>query len=125
MNPFAKLAAIVGAILFGGFFAVVFWKLLAGEISLTYLLDGDVRDPDDPNEFYTQPSPGRAQTLLVTLTVAGYYLLQVIHNPKELPAVSPWMVGALGGSHAIYLGEKLQALLPGRLGDFFKIGERQ
>jgi hypothetical protein len=120
VNPFVKLSAIVGAILFGGFFIVVLWKLFSGGISLGYLLDGDVRDPKDPSGFSTQPSTGRAQALLVTIAVAGYYVLQVIHNPKQLPAVSPWMVGALGGSHALYLGEKLQALLPGRLGDFFK-----
>ncbi len=120
MNPFVKLAAVVGVILFGGFFCIVLWKLLRGEISLSYLLDGDVRDPGSASGFSTSPSAGRTQSLLVTLFVAGYYLLQVIHNPKQMPAVSPWMVVALGGSHALYLGEKVQAMLPGRMGDFFK-----
>ena len=108
------------AILFGGLFCVVLWKLLTGGISLSYLLDGDVRDPESPTGFSTTPSAGRTQALMVTLFVAGYYLLQVIHNPKELAPVSPLMVGALAGSHALYLGEKVQAMLPGGIGDFFK-----
>jgi hypothetical protein len=120
MNSLAKFASWEGAILFGGLVCVVSWKLLSGDIGLSYLLDGDFRDPGSPTGFSTGASAGRTQALMVTLFVAGYYLLQVIQNPKELPSVSPWMVGALGGSHALYLGEKVQAMLPGRLGDFFK-----
>jgi len=67
-----------------------------GAISLSYLLDGDFRDPDSPTGFSTTASPGRTQALMVTLLVAGYYLLQVIHNPKELPPLSLWLVGVLG-----------------------------
>jgi len=120
MSSLVKVAATMGVVLFCGFFAIVAWKIMTGEISLSYLLDGDVRDPNHPSGFSTQASTGRAQSLLVTIVVAGYYLLQVIHDPRQLPALSPWMVGALGGSQAIYLGEKLQALLPGVWGDFFK-----
>jgi hypothetical protein len=120
MNSLVKLAATMAVVLFAGFFAIVAWKVITGEISLAYLLDGDVRDPNHPSGFSTQASAGRAQTLLVTIVVAGYYLLQVIHNPRQLPALSPWMVGGLGGSQAIYLGEKLRALLPEVWGDFFK-----
>jgi hypothetical protein len=114
MRFLMTLAYWEGAILFGGLFGVVLWKLLTGGISLSYLLDGDVRDPASPTGFSTQPSPGRIQALMVTLFVAGYYLLQVIHNPKEFPALSPWVVGVLGGSHALYLTEKVQTLLSGR-----------
>jgi hypothetical protein len=46
--------------------------------------------------------------------VAGYYLLQVIHNPKELPEMPALMVAALGGSHALYLGGKARAMLKSR-----------
>lgn len=120
MHSLVKAAAIAGFVLFGGFFCVVTWKLLTGEISLSYLLDGDVRDSSSSTGFTTDASAGRTQTLLVTISVAGYYLLQVIHNPKQLPSISPWMVGVLGGSQALYLGEKVQAMLPGRMGDFFK-----
>jgi hypothetical protein len=120
MDPLAKLGTVAGVALFAGFFCVVLWKIATGCISMSYLLDGDVRDPGSASGFSTSPSAGRTQSLLVTLFVAGYYLLQVIHNPKQMPAVSPWMVVALGGSHALYLGEKVQAMLPGRMGDFFK-----
>jgi hypothetical protein len=114
MRFLMTLAYWEGAILFGGLFCVVLWKLLTGGISLSYLLDGDVRDSDSPTGFSTNASAGRTQALMVTLFVAGYYLLQVIHNPKELPPLSPWLVGVLGGSHALYLMEKAQTLLSGR-----------
>ena len=120
MNLLVKFASWEGAILFGGLLCVVLWKLVTGGISLSYLLDGDVRDPDSSTGFSTSASAGRTQALMVTLFVAGYYLLQIIHNPKALPPVSMWMVGVLGGSHALYLGEKVQAMLPGRMGNFFK-----
>ena len=120
MNSLVKFASWEGAILFGGLFCVVSWRLLTGSISLSYLLDGDVRNPESSTEFSTNASAGRTQALMVTLVVAGYYLLQVFHNPKELPPVSPWLVGVLGGSHALYLGEKVRAMFPGRVGNFFK-----
>jgi hypothetical protein len=110
MNPLVKLASWAGAALFGGFFGVVLWKLLSGSISLSYLLDGDVRDDSSPTGFSSQASAGRTQALMVTLAVAGYYLLQVIHNPKQLPLLSPWMVAAVGGSHALFLGGKAVAI---------------
>jgi hypothetical protein len=41
-----------------------------------------------------------------------YYLLQVINNrdSKSLPDIPATLVGILGGSHAIYLGGKVQSL---------------
>jgi len=114
------LAYWEGAILFGGLFCVVLWKLMTGGISLNYLLDGDVRDPGSPTGFSTNVSPGRIQALIVTLFVAGYYLLQVIHNPKEFPKMPDALLGALAGSHVLYLGGKAQAMLPGRMRDLFK-----
>jgi hypothetical protein len=120
MRFLVTLAYWEGVILFGGLFCVVLWKLLTGGISLSYLLDGDVRDPDSPTGFSTTASPGRIQAVTVTLFVAGYYLLQVIHNPKELPKPPNAMVGALAGSYVLYLGGKAQAMLPGRVRDLFK-----
>ncbi len=114
MRFLMTLAYWEGAILFGGLLCVVLWKLLTGGISLSYLLDGDVRDPDSPTGFSTTPSAGRILALMVTLFVAGYYLLQVIHNPKELPEMPALMVAALGGSHALYLGGKARAMLKSR-----------
>jgi hypothetical protein len=114
MRSIATFAYWEVVILFGGLFGIVLGKLLTGSISLGYLLDGDVRDPKSDTGFSTEASTGRTQALMVTLAVAGYYLLQVIHNPRELPQVSGWMVAALGGSHTWFLGEKASALLKGR-----------
>jgi len=48
------------------------FEVANGQIPLSYLLDGDVRDPNSANGFCSQASTGRAQTLVVTLIVAGY-----------------------------------------------------
>jgi hypothetical protein len=114
MHFLMTLAYWEGAILFGGLFCVVLWKVMTGSISLNYLLDGDVRDPGSPTGFSTIASPGRVQALIVTLVVAGYYLLQVIHAPKSLPPLPPWVVGVMGGSHGLYLTEKVQTLRSSR-----------
>ncbi|HEY6767638.1 MAG TPA: hypothetical protein VI386_23025 [Candidatus Sulfotelmatobacter sp.] len=115
MNSLFKLASVEGAILLGSFCCIVLWKLLTGSIDLSYLLDGDVRDTNSPDGsgISTSPSPGRAQTLVVTLAVAFWYLLQVIHNPKEFPKLSWLTAGTLAGSHALYLGGKARALIFG------------
>jgi hypothetical protein len=120
MRFLMTLAYWEGVILFGGLFGVVLWKLLTGGISLSYLLDGDVQDPDSPTGFSTTASPGRIQAIMVTLFVAGYYVLQVIHNPREFPKLPNAMVGTLAGSHVLYLGGKAQAMLSGRMRDLFR-----
>ena len=114
---FARWEAVV---LLGGFLGIVLWKMLTGDISLSYLLDGDIPDPSTPGGFTSDASAGRTQLLVVTMIVAGYYLLQVIENPRQFPQVPTEMVAALGGSHALYLGGKARALLLGRLKDLFK-----
>ncbi|HUD67387.1 MAG TPA: hypothetical protein VMQ17_22575 [Candidatus Sulfotelmatobacter sp.] len=114
MPLFVKFAYWETVLLFGGFLGVVLGKLLTGSIPLSYLLDGHVRDPNSANGFSSQASTGRAQTLVVTLFVAGYYLLQVIRNPTELPRLPVPMVMALGGSHAFYLAGKARDLFEGR-----------
>jgi len=96
----------------GGFFGLILWRLFTGEISLDWLLYGDRRDRSKPgySAFF---SPGRTQLLMVTILTAGYYLLQVIHDPTTFPKIPvAWMV-ALGSSHAIYLGGKAQSVLLG------------
>lgn len=122
MRFLAKLAALEGVILLGGFFAVVFWKLFAGTISLNGLLEGDVRDQNssDGSGFTSSPSAGRSQTLLVTLYVALWYLLQVMHDPRGFPKLPDAMIAALAGSQAVYLGGKAQGLFLGRLRDLFR-----
>lgn len=122
MNSLAKLASSGAVLLFGGFFAVVFWKLFTGGIPLNGLLDADVRDQNsaDGSGFSSSPSAGRSQTLVVTLYVASWYLLQVIHNPKEFPKPPGPMVGALAGSQALYLGAKAKAVFLGGLREWLK-----
>jgi hypothetical protein len=120
MSSLMKVAAALAMVLFGGFFGIVAWKMTTGEINLSYLLDGDVSDPENPKEFSTQPSPGRTQALIVTVIVAGYYLVQVIHNPRVFPRLPNAMVGTLAGSHVFYLAGKAQAMLSGRIRDLFK-----
>ena len=114
------LAKWEGIILIGGFVCVVVWKLATGEISLDYLLYGDAkanRGADEQTFF----SSGRAQMLLATVTIAGYYLLQVIQDPTRFPAVPNELIAALGTSHAIYLGGKAQSLYLGRLRDLVSL----
>ncbi len=114
MPLFVTFAYWEAVLLFGGFLGVVLWKLLTGSIPLNYLLDGDVRNPDSENGFSSQASTGRTQSLVVTMFVAGYYLVQVVRNPAELPQLPVPMVVALGGSQALYLAGKARDLLKGR-----------
>jgi len=120
----ATLAKWEGMILLGGFISVVVGKLATGEISLEYLLYGDARMRQGA-ERTTFFSPGRAQMLMLTVTVAGYYLLQVIQDPTHFPAVPSELVAALGTSHAIYLGGKAQSLYLGRLRDLVSLLNRR
>ena len=122
MKSLVTLASSSAVVLFGGLFAVVFWKLFTGSISLDGMLEGDVRDQNgsDGSGFSSSPSVGRSQMLLVTLFVAMWYLLQVIHNPREFPKLPDAMVGALAGSQAMYLGGKAKSMLVGQLRDWLK-----
>ena len=106
MSP-ARLASWEGFILLCGIFGIIFWRMFTGAISLKYLLYGDQADPRNP----TFISPARTQLLLFTIYVAGYYLLQVIHDPTALPQVPDALLVALAGSQAVYLGGKAQSLL--------------
>jgi hypothetical protein len=109
-----------GLILIGGFFGIVFWKLMTGGIVLDQLLEGDIRDPNSADGYASYTSAGRVQSLLITLFAALSYLLQVIHNPRVFPTLPNGLIGALAGSQALYLGGKAQAMLLGRLRDFLK-----
>jgi uncharacterized YccA/Bax inhibitor family protein len=120
MRSFVTVAYWEGAVLVGGLFGIVLWKLFTGDIPLKGLLDGDVREPKSGNGFSSQASAGRAQSLTVTLFVALWYLLQIIHNPREFPRLSDTLMGALAGSQALYLGGKAQAMFLGRLRNLLK-----
>lgn len=116
MPSLSTLANWEGLILIVGLFGVVFWKLCTGEIALDQLFEGDSGEDDDQTSYV---SAGRVQMFVVTISAAGYYLLQVIQNPTQFPAVPSGLVAALAGSHAIYLGGKAQDMLSGRLRNFF------
>ena len=94
-------------ILLGGLMVVVVLKVFAGGIAMSGLLT--VKGGQDDASF----SPGRVQMLMATLLTAMYYLLLVMNNPSidRLPDVPTGLVAVLGGSHAIYLGGKVQDFL--------------
>lgn len=118
MSP-SRLAYWEGLTFLGGIFSIIFWKMFTGAISLNYLLCGDQVDLKT-GRFSTFVSPGRAQLLLFTIYVAGYFLIQVIHDPKQFPQIPTALLVGLGGSHAVYLGGKAQSMMLGPLGDFFR-----
>lgn len=111
-----------GLLLLAGFFGIVFWKLLSGNIVLDQLFEGDIRDRDPKNADGYSPyiSAGRVQSFLVTVFVALYYLLQVIQNPTQFPKLPVGLIVALASSQVLYLGGKAQAMLFGRFRDFLK-----
>jgi hypothetical protein len=109
----ARLVCWEGVILLGGLFGVIAWRLFTGEISLDGLLYGSRRDRGNSLGYSAFFSPGRTQLLIVTILTAGYYLLQVIHDPTTFPEIPVAWVVALGGSQAIYLGGKAQSRLLG------------
>jgi hypothetical protein len=108
-----RLASWAGAILLVSFFAIIVWRLFTGGISLNRLLYGDRRDSKEPSGYSEFFSPARTQMLIVTILTAGYYLLQVIHDPTTFPKIPVAWTVALGGSQAIYLGGKAQSMLLG------------
>lgn len=54
-------------------------------------------------------SPARLQSTVVTLATAGTYLGLSITHDGGLPDPPGELIGALGGSHALYLGAKVLA----------------
>jgi hypothetical protein len=114
MPDIAKLTAWAGFILVLGFCGIVFYKIATGVISLDCLLYGDAR-PDQQGRTRTYFSPGRLQMMMVTIISAGYLLLQVIQDPTKFPEIPNSFLVGLGGSQAIYLGGKAQAMYLGPL----------
>jgi hypothetical protein len=97
-------------VLIGGLMIVVACKVLGGGIALGGLLTVSKR-PTLGETPAPEFSPARAQMLMATVLAAMYYLIQVINNPSanSLPDAPSPLVGVLGGSHAIYLGGKVQS----------------
>lgn len=113
MTGVARLFYWEGIVVVGGLFGVIAWRLFTGGIALRCLLHGDRIDSSTSTGYSSFFSPGRAQLLVSTILTAGYYLIQVIHDPTTFPKIPVSWVVALGGSHAIYLGGKVQSMLLG------------
>ncbi|HYL77155.1 MAG TPA: hypothetical protein VEU96_23265 [Bryobacteraceae bacterium] len=96
-------------ILLGGLMVVVILKILTRGINMSGLLE--VKHGVDKESF----SPARVQMLMATVLAGMYYLLQVINDPAagSLPDPPIGLVAVLGGSHAIYLGGKVQSVMSG------------
>ena|SRR5215467_10870528 len=109
MPSLSTLASWEGLILIGGLIGIVVWKMMTGEISLDQLFESQIPAQDGTSS--SDVSGGRVQVFLVTIYVAFYYLMQVIHNPTGFPDVPTGLVGILAGSHALYLGDKAWAML--------------
>jgi len=124
MPNVAQFAAWEGIILVSGLCGIVLWKLMTGGISLKCLLYGDARvvEGGGRKSYF---SVGRAQMLMTTVVSAGYFLLQVIEDPTQFPDIPTPFLIALGGSSAIYLGGKAQALYLGRLRDLAGLLDRR
>src|ERR1051326_2810252 len=102
-----QLTTLATVLLVGGFFGVGLWKIATGEISLAYLLS--TKDKDGRWSY----SPARLQLLIFTVGVAANYLRGVMATPHvaSRPDLSPSVLVALGGSHAVYLGGKVLSSL--------------
>jgi len=120
MPNVANFAAWEGIILLASFLVMVLWKLFSGDIPLDDLLSGDARTGYRGN-YSTFFSPGRAQMLMLTIVSATYLLLQVIQDPTKFPDVPNSMLTTLGGSQAVYLAGKAQALYFGRFRDLAEL----
>ena len=83
MLSLASLAYAEMLILLGGFFGVVFWKLLTQPGAFSGLLQGDRYD--GPNrDFATEDfTTGRARLLISPSTLPVYYLLQILHSSSR------------------------------------------
>jgi hypothetical protein len=90
--------------LLGALFLLIGYRILTGKIKLNGLLSAKHRDGG--------LSPARIQLLVLTLTGAFYYVMKVIDNPTELPAVPQSLLLALGGSNLFYAGSKAYHQLP-------------
>ena len=97
-----KFVCWEAVILLSGFILAVAHRSLTRRINLRGLFI--VKDDGGAN------SPTRVQLLFFTVAYAIYYLMQVINNPKEFPAISHEVLYALGASHSVYLVAKGRAL---------------
>ncbi len=96
---------------YGVLFAMVFMRLLRGEIRTSGMLSSDRNGA---------PSPERVQLLIASLFAMAAYgfdtlsQFQTVRAEARLPEPSTWLVAALGGSNALYLVSKIGRTLTGR-----------
>lgn len=121
MSALATCALWGIRLLLGGFTAVVVWKLLTSN-ALKGLLSGDQYQSEIGEIGLLDFSAGRAQSLVVVVYFAVYYLIQILHSPSAFPPIPKAMLYVLGGSQATYLSGKAYDLLLARVLDDFKKG---
>jgi hypothetical protein len=110
MNTLATALRYEMLFVLTAFTVVISYRLLTQQININGLLV----DKMSGRAF----SPGRLQMLVVTLSIAIYYVAMVFESQDtgKLPNVPHEFLLALGGSHAFYLSGKLYGLLASRLG---------
>jgi len=95
--------------------AIVFFRLLTGEIDMRGLLFEKKFGSGGP--AIGTYSPARLQLMMLTLAGAVYYFSLVVENlhagQYELPVLpEKWLI-ILGGSHSLYLAGKTYSLFGG------------
>lgn len=107
MGTLVSIARAEILLVCGLLFGVVVFKLLTGQVNTGGLL----RD-----KFTGELSPGRAQLLAFTVTLAGLMLLQIGELPAEGKIIAPsgHLVLVYAGSHVAYLLGKYRSFTRGR-----------
>lgn len=111
MGSLVQLIATGGIVLLVAFFGLLFWRIITAQMSLKGLLDGDFAVGQ---AWTTSFSPARGQLLMLTVFVAGYYVLQMINNPNQFPTLPDGLLQIFTGSSSLYLGSKAYAFRSGR-----------
>ena len=96
-------------LLLGLLVIVIGYQILTGRINANNLL----YDKDQTQAY----SPGRLQALYISLSAAGFFLLEVLRNPTLFPDVPAELVWAVGGSNLLYLGGKSRPLASRRIAE--------
>ena len=101
MNTLATVVRYEMLFVLLGLAAVVGYRLITQQINV----DGLLMDKTSGRAI----SPARIQMLMVTMGIAGYYLMMVLDakNTSRLPDLPNETVMAFGASHSIFLLGKL------------------
>lgn len=101
MNTLATVLRYEVLVLLTALAAIVAYRMITQQINVAGLL----MDKTSGRAI----SPGRVQMLMVTLGIAGYYLMMVADTKDkgQLPELPNEYIVALGASHSVYLLGKL------------------